>query len=92
MMRSLAVFFLCVLVLATVVSASISTKRILGRAFKFIGSAALSAQVAWADAIPLIGTNAPDFTLQSNAGKSISLNDLKGKRTVLYFYPVSTLL
>lgn len=40
-----------------------------------------------ADAIPTIGASAPDFTLPSNAGKSISLPDIKGKWTVLYFYP-----
>eukprot|EP00607_Mallomonas_marina_P001956 CAMPEP_0182428970 /NCGR_PEP_ID=MMETSP1167-20130531/25165_1 /TAXON_ID=2988 /ORGANISM="Mallomonas Sp, Strain CCMP3275" /LENGTH=187 /DNA_ID=CAMNT_0024612235 /DNA_START=158 /DNA_END=721 /DNA_ORIENTATION=- len=40
-----------------------------------------------ADAIPAVGSSAPDFVLPSNAGKSISLNDLKGKWTVLYFYP-----
>lgn len=41
-----------------------------------------------ADSIPLVGAPAPDFNLPSNVGKSISLNDLKGTRTVLYFYPV----
>lgn len=35
------------------------------------------------------GTNAPDFVLPSNTGKDISLKSLAGKRTVLYFYPVS---
>lgn len=42
---------------------------------------------ALADAIPAIDSSAPDFVLPSNAGKSISLNDLKGKWSVLYFYP-----
>jgi peroxiredoxin len=37
----------------------------------------------------LTGTNAPDFVLPSNTGKDISLKSLAGKRTVLYFYPVS---
>lgn len=45
------------------------------------------APAALADAIPLVGAAAPEFTLPSNAGKDISLADLKGKRTVLYFYP-----
>eukprot|EP01038_Epipyxis_sp_PR26KG_P006461 gene6461-8889_t len=40
-----------------------------------------------ADPIPIVGTPAPEFSLPSNAGKPISLTDLKGKRTVLYFYP-----
>jgi thioredoxin-dependent peroxiredoxin len=37
--------------------------------------------------IPAIGSAAPDFSLPSNRGKSINLSDLKGKRSVLYFYP-----
>ena len=41
------------------------------------------------DGLPSIGTPAPDFSLPSNinGGQKLSLNDLKGKRTVLYFYP-----
>jgi peroxiredoxin Q/BCP len=34
-----------------------------------------------------VGDQAPDFTLLSDQGKSISLNNLRGKRIVLYFYP-----
>lgn len=53
------------------------------------GASLLTAPIAaLADAIPTIGTPAPDFVLPSNAGKDISLKDLAGKRTVLYFYPV----
>lgn len=33
------------------------------------------------------GQKAPDFTLPSNNGKTISLKDLAGKKVVLYFYP-----
>ena len=44
-------------------------------------------QIAAADPIPSLGAAAPDFSLPSNTGKSISLADLKGSRTVLYFYP-----
>ena len=40
-----------------------------------------------ADAIPLVGADAPNFVLPSNSGKDIQLSDLKGKWTVLYFYP-----
>jgi peroxiredoxin Q/BCP len=36
---------------------------------------------------PAAGTAAPDFTLNSQEGKSISLHDFKGKWVVLYFYP-----
>ena len=33
------------------------------------------------------GTPAPDFTLQSDAGETVTLSDLRGKPVVLYFYP-----
>src|SRR3989442_10097089 len=36
---------------------------------------------------PLSGTSAPDFTLNSQDGKPLSLRDLRGKWVVLYFYP-----
>jgi len=40
-----------------------------------------------ADEMPAVGSKAPDFTLQSQEGKSVSLHDFKGKWVVLYFYP-----
>src|SRR6266404_5566070 len=36
---------------------------------------------------PSSGMPAPDFTLNSQDGKSLSLRDLRGKWVVLYFYP-----
>ncbi len=33
------------------------------------------------------GDKAPDFKLQSNENKTVSLSDFKGKNVVLYFYP-----
>jgi peroxiredoxin Q/BCP len=33
------------------------------------------------------GDKAPDFTLPTDGGGSVSLSDLKGKKVVLYFYP-----
>jgi len=36
---------------------------------------------------PASGTAAPDFTLNSQDGKPLSLRDLRGKWVVLYFYP-----
>src|SRR6267143_2438717 len=36
---------------------------------------------------PASGTSAPDFTLNSQDGKPLSLHDLRGKWVVLYFYP-----
>lgn len=37
--------------------------------------------------IPAEGSKAPDFTLQSQEGKSVSLHDFRGQWVVLYFYP-----
>lgn len=34
-----------------------------------------------------IGTKAPDFALKDKDGKIVSLNDFRGKRVILYFYP-----
>jgi peroxiredoxin Q/BCP len=34
-----------------------------------------------------VGAKAPDFTLQSDAGREVSLRDFAGQRVVLYFYP-----
>ncbi|HLR61414.1 MAG TPA: thioredoxin-dependent thiol peroxidase [Lentibacillus sp.] len=33
------------------------------------------------------GKQAPDFTLQNQYGKQVSLSDYKGQNVVLYFYP-----
>ncbi len=34
-----------------------------------------------------IGAPAPDFTMPTDGGGSVSLSDLKGRKVVLYFYP-----
>lgn len=39
------------------------------------------------DSIPQAGQQAPEFTLPSQDGSSISLKDFRGKWVVLYFYP-----
>ncbi len=39
------------------------------------------------DKTPPVGSAAPDFTLNNQEGKAISLHDFKGKWVVLYFYP-----
>ena len=36
---------------------------------------------------PMTGTVAPDFTLPSQDGTSVSLKDYRGKWVILYFYP-----
>jgi thioredoxin-dependent peroxiredoxin len=38
-------------------------------------------------AAPAEGSNAPDFSLPSQEGSSVSLNDYRGKWVILYFYP-----
>ncbi|HEV3307772.1 MAG TPA: peroxiredoxin [Candidatus Sulfotelmatobacter sp.] len=38
-------------------------------------------------AAPTSGSTAPDFTLSSQEGSSVSLKDYRGKWVVLYFYP-----
>jgi thioredoxin-dependent peroxiredoxin len=38
--------------------------------------------------VPLeAGQAAPDFTLSSHTGETVSLSDLRGKKVVLFFYP-----
>ncbi len=33
------------------------------------------------------GQSFPDFTLKSDSGEEVSLSDLKGKTSIIYFYP-----
>jgi peroxiredoxin Q/BCP len=51
------------------------------------GLALLAINLRAGDKAPAVGTEAPDFTLNSRDGKAISLHDLRGKWVVLYFYP-----
>ncbi len=37
--------------------------------------------------LPVVGSAAPNFTLNSQEGTPVSLNDFRGKWVVLYFYP-----
>jgi peroxiredoxin Q/BCP len=48
---------------------------------------ACSTAVALAAEVPAEGSKAPDFTLQSQEGKTVSLKDFRGQWVVLYFYP-----
>jgi hypothetical protein len=34
------------------------------------------------------GTIAPEFALTSDDGKEVSLSDFRGKKVILYFYPL----
>jgi peroxiredoxin Q/BCP len=61
---------------------------ILGAAILVAGGLALwVVNLRAGDKAPAVGTDAPDFTLNSQDGKPISLHDLRGKWVVLYFYP-----
>src|SRR6266702_3016758 len=51
-----------------------------------VGVAVLRA-IRTGEKAPSSGTLAPDFTLNSQDGKPLSLRDLRGKWVVLYFYP-----
>ena len=42
---------------------------------------------ASSDKAPAVGAVAPDFTLNSQEGKAVSLDEYRGKWVVLYFYP-----
>ena len=52
-----------------------------------IGALGIEVPQAFAEGLPVVNSPAPSFSLPSNRGKDIALNDLKGKWTVLYFYP-----
>ena len=60
--------------------------------FSFAASAlalslCLAAPILRAADMPANGSNAPDFALQSQEGKNVSLKDFRGQWVVLYFYP-----
>ena len=44
-------------------------------------------RLAGADAVPAVGSMAPAFTLSDQSGREVSLDSLRGKWLVLYFYP-----
>jgi thioredoxin-dependent peroxiredoxin len=52
-----------------------------------VGLALLAKNLRAGDKAPAVGTEAPDFTLNSQDGKPVSLHDFRGKWVVLYFYP-----
>ncbi|HTX39821.1 MAG TPA: peroxiredoxin [Bryobacteraceae bacterium] len=47
----------------------------------------MSFGAAWAAEVPQAGQQAPGFTLPSQEGTPVSLNQFRGKWVVLYFYP-----
>ena len=66
----------------------LDTKRpSVSRARARIVDAAASPDLLEREILMNINDKAPDFTLQDENAKEISLKDLKGKTVVLYFYP-----
>jgi thioredoxin-dependent peroxiredoxin len=51
------------------------------------GFALFAVNLRAGDKAPAVGSEAPDFTLNSQDGKPLSLHDFRGKWVVLYFYP-----
>ncbi len=51
------------------------------------GVAVLAGALRAGNTAPAVGTEAPDFTLNSQDGKPVGLHDFRGKWIVLYFYP-----
>lgn len=63
---------------------------VLGIAVVFVAILALTLvarNLRAGDKAPAVGSEAPDFTLNSQDGKPVSLHDFRGKWVVLYFYP-----
>jgi thioredoxin-dependent peroxiredoxin len=52
-----------------------------------VGVIAFGQAAPAAQALPEAGKAAPDFSLKSSGGKTVSLKDYRGKWVVLYFYP-----
>jgi peroxiredoxin Q/BCP len=56
-------------------------------AVAFLVVVSMASRSRGGDNAPAVGSAAPDFTLNSQEGKPVSLHDFKGKWVVLYFYP-----
>ncbi len=50
-------------------------------------AAAIAPVKTFAASVPSVGALAPEFTLDSQEGKPVSLKDYRGSWVVLYFYP-----
>ncbi|MFZ0882286.1 MAG: peroxiredoxin [Candidatus Acidiferrales bacterium] len=64
-----------------------SVRWILLTALAVVLAAGIYEATGASEKAPATGTAAPDFTLNSQEGKPVSLRDFRGKWVVLYFYP-----
>jgi peroxiredoxin Q/BCP len=62
-------------------------RKILALVFLIAIIAVIAPRFLRAASVPSVGTAAPDFILNSQEGKPISLAQYRGKWVVLYFYP-----
>ncbi len=62
-------------------------RKILGIVILIAAVALIAPRLTRAADVPGVGTVAPDFTLNSQEGKPVSLSQYRGKWVVLYFYP-----
>jgi thioredoxin-dependent peroxiredoxin len=61
-------------------------KRIFKSALMFVSFSSLFT-TAMADEVPVAGSQAPAFSLVDQNGREVTLDSLRGKWVVLYFYP-----
>ena len=62
-------------------------RKYLAILFLIVAVALIAPRLLRAAAVPAVGTTAPDFTLNSQEGKPVTLSQYRGKWVVLYFYP-----
>jgi peroxiredoxin Q/BCP len=58
-----------------------------GFSLLLVSAVITSGVVLRAEDMPAVGNTAPSFTLNSQEGKRVNLEELRGKWVVLYFYP-----
>ena len=62
-------------------------RKYLGFLILIVAVALIAPRLLRAAAVPAVGTTAPDFTLNSQAGTPVTLSQYRGKWVVLYFIP-----
>jgi peroxiredoxin Q/BCP len=62
-------------------------RKVLGLAVLIAAVALIVPRMMRAASVPAVGTMAPNFTLNSQEGKPVTLSQFRGKWVVLYFYP-----